>query len=284
MCGSSGEFRIVSLTDRKVSAHVVSELIDVLSLQFSKRSGLRTCVILLMSVTASVGFALQSSAADDKVDAAAVDTVSADEAAELVLTSPETSAVEASAGANHADTASHDGDSHGSGEHAESPGILSFDLGSAIWNLIIFLLVLAILSKFVWPGILGGLQAREDKIRGDLESAESANAKAQSLLGEYQKKLDEAAVQVQTMLAEARRDAEASGQRIVADAKAEADRQRERAVADIETAKKVAMADLAGSTADLAMNVARSVVGRELRAEDHADLVRQSLDRLPSHN
>ncbi len=267
---------------RDVSARVVSELIDVLSVQFSKRSGLRTCVILLMSLTASVSFALQRSAADDKVDAAAVDTAGADEAAELVLTSPET----ASAAETHAAVAgpAHESGGHGSGEHAESPGILSFDLGSAIWNLIIFLLVLGILSKFVWPGILGGLQAREDKIRGDLESAETANAKAQSLLGEYQKKLDEAAVQVQSMLAEARRDAEASGQRIVADAKAEADRQRERAVADIETAKKVAMADLAGTTADLAMNVARSVVGRELRAEDHADLVRQSLDRLPSQN
>ena len=269
------------------SARAVSELIDVLSVQLSKRAGLRTSVILLMSLMASVGFALRSSAADDKAEAAVADAAKAEEPAELVLASPETPsavvpAVMDHAGASH-DTGSHDTD-HGSSDHAESPGILSFDLGSAIWNLIIFLLVLAILSKFVWPGVLGGLQAREDKIRGDLEAAEAANAKAQSLLGDYQKKLDEAAVQVQNMLAEARRDAEASGQRIVSDAKAEAERQRERAVADIETAKKVAMADLAGSTSDLAMNVARSVIGRELRAEDHADLVRQSLDRLPSQN
>ncbi len=173
---------------------------------------------------------------------------------------------------------------HDDAHASEGSGLLSFDFGSAVWNLIIFLAVLAILSKFVWPGILDGLQAREDKIRGDLAAAEAANAKAQSLLGEYQSKLHEASTQVQTMLADARRDAEANGQRIVAEAKAEAERQRERAIADIETAKKVAIADLAGSTADLAMNVARSVVGRELRAEDHADLVRQSLDRLPSKN
>ena len=43
------------------------------------------------------------------------------------------------------------------------------------------------------------------------------------------------------MLAEARKDGEATGQRIVEEAKAEAERQRERAVADIETAKKVAL-------------------------------------------
>ncbi|MEM9586792.1 MAG: F0F1 ATP synthase subunit B [Planctomycetota bacterium] len=186
-------------------------------------------------------------------------------------------------GEDHADGDHADGD-HAEGDHAEDGSILSFDIGSAVWNLIIFGCVFAVLATFVWPGVLGGLQAREDKIRSDLESAEQANAKAKSLLGEYQQKLDEAATQVQVMLADARRDADANGQKIVEDAKKEAERQRERAVSDIETAKQVALADLAGQTSDLAMNVARSVVGRELNPNDHADLIRQSLDQLPSNN
>ena len=158
------------------------------------------------------------------------------------------------------------------------------DIGSAICNIAIFLGVLAILSKFVWPVILGGLQAREDKIYGELEAAAKANTEAKSLLSEYQAKLDDAASQVQGMLADARKDAEESGQRIVDEAKAEADRQRERAVADIDTAKKVALSELAGQTSDMAINVAKQVVGRELKADDHADLIRQALDRLPSKN
>ena len=168
-------------------------------------------------------------------------------------------------------------------DHASTP-LLSFDVGSAVWNLIIFLCVLAILSKFVWPGVLGGLQAREEKIREDLESAEKSSAEAKQMLSDYQLKLDEAASQVQTMLADARRDAEANGQKIVDAAKVEAATQRERALADIENAKKVAMAEMAGQTSKLAMQVARSVVGRELSADDHADLIRQSLERLPSQN
>ncbi|MEM9365810.1 MAG: F0F1 ATP synthase subunit B [Planctomycetota bacterium] len=182
----------------------------------------------------------------------------------------------------------HGDDAHGEGEHhdeghAETP-LLSFDVGSAIWNLIIFLCVLAILSKFVWPSVLGGLQAREEKIREDLQAAEKANADAKSLLADYQAKLDEASTQVQTMLADARRDAEAAGQKIVAEAKEEAAAQRERAVADIDNAKKVAMSELAGQTSDLAMKVARGVVGRELSATDHADLIRQAMDQVPSQN
>lgn len=180
----------------------------------------------------------------------------------------------------HSDEA-HGDDSHGS-EH--TPPLLSFDFGSAVCNLLIFLGVLGILSKFVWPVILGGLQAREDKIFGELQEAEQANQEAKKLLAEYQSKLDDASTQVQSMLSQARQDAEASGQRIVEEAKEEAVRQRERAVAEIETAKKVALSDLAGQTSDLAIGVAQQVLGRELKADDHADLIRQSLDRLPSNN
>lgn len=165
-----------------------------------------------------------------------------------------------------------------------TPPLLQFDIGSAIANIAIFVGVLLVLSKFVWPVILDGLKARESKIKSDLEAADLANREARALLAGYQTKLNEAAATVQAMLAEARKDGEATGQRIVEESKAEAERQRIRALADIETAKKVAISELAGQTSDLAMQVARKVVGRELRADDHADLIRQSLDRLPSHN
>lgn len=178
----------------------------------------------------------------------------------------------------------HGGDHAGHGDEAAVPPLLQFDFGSAICNLAIFLGVFAILSKFVWPVILDGLKAREQKIHGDLVAAEKANADAKALLADYQSQLSEASTKVQTMLADARKDAEANGQKIVEEAKAEASRQTERAVADIETAKKVALADLAGQTSDMAMAVAGQVVGRELQAGDHAELIRQSLQRLPSDN
>ncbi len=181
----------------------------------------------------------------------------------------------------------HDGDGeHAEGDHAEGdqPSLLSLNPGAAVWNLLIFLLVLTILGIFVWPKILEGLQAREDKIHSDLDAAKQASEAAQASLAEYQKQLSEAQETVQSMLAEARRDAEQVGAKIVAEAKADADRQRERAVSDIEAAKVVAIGELASQTSDLAMSLARQVVGRELNEGDHADLIRQSLDKLPSRN
>lgn len=177
----------------------------------------------------------------------------------------------------------HDGDHHDA-DHAATPPLLQFDLGSAICNLLIFLGVFGILAKFVWPPILDGLRAREEKIHGDLIRAEKANEDAKTMLAEYQSKLDEAQTEVQAMLASSRKDAEASAARIAEQAKADADRQRERAVADIEAAKKIALADLADQTSSMAIGVASKVVGRELRPEDHAELIRHSLDRMPSQN
>jgi F-type H+-transporting ATPase subunit b len=180
--------------------------------------------------------------------------------------------------------ADHDDPAHGHADEAETPPLLSFDIGSAICNLAIFLGVIAILSKFVWPVVLDALKAREDKIHKDLESAERANMEAKELLTEYQAKLDAASNQVQTILSDARKNAEASGRKIVEEARDEADRQRQQAITEIETAKKVALAELAGQTSDMAIHVAKQVVGRELKPEEHADLIRQALDRLPSNN
>lgn len=174
-------------------------------------------------------------------------------------------------------------DEHAAAEHPASP-LLNVDVGAAIWNLLIFGTVFAILAFFVWPPILKGLQAREEQIRSDLEGAEQSRLQAETLRAELDKQIGDAQSQVQAMLAEARRDAETAGQKIVEDAKSEAERQRERAVADIETAKKVALSEMAGQTAEIAMTLAKQVVGRELKADDHADLIRQSLDRLPSNN
>ncbi|WP_182867261.1 F0F1 ATP synthase subunit B [Rhodopirellula sp. JC639] len=178
----------------------------------------------------------------------------------------------------------HDDGAHDDGAHEALPPILSFDPGAAVINLAIFLVTFGVLAKFVWPVILGGLKAREEKIAGDLQSAQASSLKAEATLAEYQKKVQEVAGEAQAILAEARRDAQATATKIVDEAKADAQRQSERALADIETAKKVALAEIAGQTSSLAMGVAKQVVGRELKAEDHAELIKRALEEVPSKN
>lgn len=184
-------------------------------------------------------------------------------------------------GDSESDDHAHEDHAH---DDAETPFLLKVDPGAALWNLAIFAVVFIVLSKFAWPPILEGLKAREAKIHDDLVGAERSRTEASELLSTYQTQLDEAQAKVQSMLAEARRDAESSKQSILNEAKAEADRQRDRAVAEIESAKTTAVSELANQSSAIALQLARQVVGRELNESDHADLIRSSLDNLPSKN
>ena len=184
------------------------------------------------------------------------------------------------AGENHDDKADAHIEHDAHADH-ELPPILSANPGSAVVNLTIFLLTFALLAKFVWPVILGGLQAREEKIASDLRQAEQSREEALKSQSEYEAKLSEAATEAQTVLADARRDAETSAAKIVDEAKADAKRQGDRALADIETAKKVALAEIADQTSGIAISVAKQVVGREIKADDHADLISKALKQVP---
>ena len=103
-------------------------------------------------------------------------------------------------------------------------------------------------------------------------------------LKEYDAKLQTAHAQAQDLLVQARKDAETAGQRIVSEAQAEATRQRDRALTDIESAKQAALSELSGKSTDIAFSLARRVVGRELKTEDHQQLIADALSKMPSRN
>lgn len=154
----------------------------------------------------------------------------------------------------------------------------------AIATLIVFGLMLAGLTAIAWKPIALGLEKRERGIANNMSTAEKAAQDALAKLAQYEAKLSTANAEAQQILADARKDAEASGQRLVAAAQEEAARQRERAVAEIESAKRVALSELAEKSTDVAMTLAQRVVGREVNASDHQNLIQDMLAKLPSHN
>src|SRR2546430_1448694 len=74
----------------------------------------------------------------------------------------------------HAVNAAHDAGPAAHAAHEDEgkkPPLLSFAPGSAIWSIIVFLILLALLGKFAWPPILKGLQQREKFITESIDSA-----------------------------------------------------------------------------------------------------------------
>ena len=161
---------------------------------------------------------------------------------------------------------------------------LEFRTDMAVFSAIVFLLLLLVLVTFAWRPLREGLDLRERMIADQIANAKKASDEAAAKLKEYEAKLTEAAVQAQAMVAQARKDAEAAAERIRSEAQAEAARQRDRALADIEAAKQAALSDLTSKSTDLAFSLARRVVGRELRKEDHQQLIADAIGKLPSRN
>ena len=90
--------------------------------------------------------------------------------------------------------------------------------------------------------------------------------------------------EAQSVIAQARRDATAAGEQLISDAHEDANRERQRALADIETAKNAAVQEIADQSAKLAFTLARKLIHKELKPEDHTALIRESLEQFPSEN
>lgn len=158
--------------------------------------------------------------------------------------------------------------------------IFAGDLGNVLWTLLIFALVLVFLGKFAWGPMLDSLKAREDFIRESLETAKKDRDAAEARLREYDDKLTEARAEATAIVEEGRRDAEVLRQRIEEEARAESERTLQRAKREIGIAKETAVKELYTLSGTLATEIAAKIVGRELKAEDHARLIEESIGQL----
>lgn len=158
--------------------------------------------------------------------------------------------------------------------------ILQPQLGTAVWTFVLFIVLLLFLRKFVWPHIISGLDARESKIRGDIEAAALANEKAKQTLAEYEKKLADTHAETRGLMEQARGDAESLRQRLMADTEEELTRLRQRATQEIQQAKQNAVQELYARSAELATAVASKVLQRQINDADAQGLVEESLTEL----
>ncbi len=167
---------------------------------------------------------------------------------------------------------------------AEKPALLQFDPGAAIWSIIIFLVLLAVLRTFAWKPVLKVLKQREQFIQDSIDSARRERGEADKLLAEYRTQIDHAREEATTIVEEGKRDAGDVARRIQAEARKEGEQMIARARREIQLAKDTAVKELYDRTAELAVQVAGQVVGKTLSADEHRALVAESLERMRSSN
>jgi F-type H+-transporting ATPase subunit b len=152
------------------------------------------------------------------------------------------------------------------------------------WGSISFVVLLALLKKFAWPGLSGGLEARTERIRADLDAAESAKSEADQVLTDYKAQLADARNESARIIEEARQAADALRKDQEQRLQTELAQLRERAAADIESAKRQAVADLKDEVAGLAIGAAEVIVQRNLDRDTQVRLVESYIEQVLSRS
>ena len=162
--------------------------------------------------------------------------------------------------------------------------LLEPHLGTLIWTIATFALVLLILGKFAWPPLLAALDEREQGIRQSIDDAEQARVETEKVLDEHRQKLAVAEEEARQIIAEARDAGERVRQDTVAKAREEAQRTLEQARMSIDNEKRAAIAQLRREMADLAVHAAGAVIDANLDDDKNRGLVDDLIARIPESN
>ena len=145
-------------------------------------------------------------------------------------------------------------------------------------SIVNFLVILYLLRRYLWGPILTVLANRAEKIREGLAMAEEARAERERLKQEVERRLAEARRDAEAIAERMTKAAEAAAADIRSQAKAEADRIRERGREDAKQLHDQALAQLRSELAGMVVLAASRVLGREVDAGQHRDLIERALD------
>ncbi len=160
----------------------------------------------------------------------------------------------------------------------EAPSPILPELDEIIWGGLAFV----ILFVFMWwkglPAVKRAMDARSEKIRSDLDAADTAKADAMRTKSEYEAQLADAKTAAAAIIDEARAQADQLRQDLQARAETDIAEQRARAAADIESSRRQAIDDLRTEVAAIAVGAAERVVGASLDADVHRSLIDGYID------
>lgn len=130
--------------------------------------------------------------------------------------------------------------------------------------------------------ITSALDTRAAAIAKELEEAQRLRTEAEALLAEYKKKRAEAEGEASAILAEAKAEAERFATESRAAIAAQIERRSKQAEEKIAQAEAQAVSDMRALAADRAIAAAEALVVARLDDKQAADLVKRSLEEIPS--
>jgi len=166
---------------------------------------------------------------------------------------------------------------------AAKGGLTDVNLVLSIATVVLFALFALVLTKLGWKPLLDMIEERERGIRQSVEGAQRANTEAQALLVQHKETLREAGQQREDILKQAFADADQARQNLLAQAKADSERLLEKAKEQIEREKLLALSEIRGEIAELAIGAASKIVESSLTEDAQRKLVDEFIEGLPKN-
>ncbi|WP_026695999.1 F0F1 ATP synthase subunit B [Peribacillus kribbensis] len=155
---------------------------------------------------------------------------------------------------------------------------MHFNGGDIIFQLVMFIILLALIKKFAFGPLMGIMKERESHIANEIEAAERSRADAHKALEEQRELLKQSRSEASALIENARKQGDAQREEIIAAARAESERIKEGAKIEIEHQKEQAIAALREQVASLSVMIASKVIEKELTEADQQKLINEYID------
>ena len=147
------------------------------------------------------------------------------------------------------------------------------------------LLAVVVFAIVVWKparrAVVGTLDERATRIRGELEEARKLRDEAEQLLADYRQKEREAAADAQAIIAHARDEAERIAAQSARDLQQSLERRQRLAEERIAQAEAKALDEIRAAAVDVAIAAAREVIVSELDERRGAAMLDAAISALP---
>jgi F-type H+-transporting ATPase subunit b len=156
--------------------------------------------------------------------------------------------------------------------------------GTVIVELITFVIMLAILARYVYPEIVKLAEARQLAIAEQLKEAEKSRAEAEQSLKEAASKLEDARKTAQSVIDAATKSGEQLRQELKQKAEEESKRTIEAAKKEIEAERERAVQSVRSEVANLVVAATEKVIGETLDDTKHRQLIERAIAEVASGN
>jgi len=155
--------------------------------------------------------------------------------------------------------------------------LITPDFGLMFWTGLVFLLLMFVLTKFVWKPILAAVNSREQSITASLELAEKTMSEMKALQAQNEDLLKEARAERDSIVKDAREIATKMVDDSKNTAKVEAEKIINSAREAVNNEKTAALAEIKTQIAILSIEIAEKVVKGELSSADKQKALSEKL-------